>query len=103
MKIYNYHPETKHFLYVEDAQQSPLEAPGIFLIPANATEIKPPSTKENELAIWQEHHWIIKKIPEPPKDVKFCPLLKQPCIKSLCAWYIKEECAVISILNSKSN
>jgi hypothetical protein len=100
MKIYNYHPETKHFLYEEDAQQSPLDAPDIFLIPANATEIEPPSTGENELAIWQEDHWIIKEIPEPPKDVKFCPLIKQPCIKSLCVWYIEEECVVISLLNS---
>jgi hypothetical protein len=103
MKIYNYHPDTKQFLYEEDAKQSPLDAPGIFLIPANSTEIKPPSTKNNELAIWREDHWIIKEITEPPKDVKYCPLIKQPCIKSLCAWYIEEECAVISLLNSKTN
>lgn len=96
MKIYNYHPETKRFLFEENAEQSPLE-PGIFLIPAHSTTIKPPEIKDDEIAIWNDSEWVIKKILESPKDLKFCPLLKHPCIESQCMWFIDEECAITTL------
>ncbi len=45
MKIYNYMFDTKEFLYEEQALKNPLEK-NAFLIPANATKIKPLPKKE---------------------------------------------------------
>ena len=46
MDIYNFNKETKEFISKTVATESPLEK-GVFLIPANATIIKPLDTKEN--------------------------------------------------------
>jgi hypothetical protein len=58
MKIYNYHPYYKYFTSCTDADESPLE-PGIFLIPAHATTIKPPDFKESEIPVFTENDWEI--------------------------------------------
>ncbi|MCG3675579.1 hypothetical protein [Aliarcobacter butzleri] len=44
MKAYSYTADTKEFYAVEEARLSPLEK-GVYLIPANATIIKPAATK----------------------------------------------------------
>lgn len=41
------------------AEMSPREN-GVWLIPANATEIKPPVAKENEWAVFEEGAWVLK-------------------------------------------
>ncbi len=58
MKIYNYHPLYRYFISCTDADESPLE-PGVFLIPAYATTIKPPNFKESEIPIFSENDWEI--------------------------------------------
>jgi hypothetical protein len=58
MKIYNYHPDYKYFYCESIADESPLE-PGVFLIPAHATDIEPPTCESNEIQIFNETSWDI--------------------------------------------
>jgi hypothetical protein len=58
MEIYNYHPEYKHFSEVSIADESPLE-PGVFLIPAYATNIKPPEVSESKIQVFNDNEWNI--------------------------------------------
>lgn len=58
MKIYNYHQELKYLIGEENAFESPLE-PGVFLIPANATDIEPPTCESNQIQIFNETSWDI--------------------------------------------
>lgn len=58
MQIYNYHSVTKEYLGESTADKSPLEE-DIYLIPANATEIKPPEVSENQVAVFKDENWTI--------------------------------------------
>lgn len=58
MKIYHHHPEYKTYLGSSDADESPLE-PGVFLIPAHATEIEPPSCSSCEIPVFNGGSWNI--------------------------------------------
>jgi len=58
MEIYNYHPEYKHFILQSIADESPLE-PGVFLIPAYATDIKPPICESNQIQVFSDNEWSI--------------------------------------------
>lgn len=58
MKIYNYDPDYKYFYFESEADLSPLE-PGVFLIPAHATDIKPPSCESNQIQIFNGTSWDI--------------------------------------------
>ncbi|AQW85490.1 hypothetical protein CPIN18020_0243 [Campylobacter pinnipediorum subsp. caledonicus] len=60
MKVYNYDKETKEYLYESEAQTSPLEE-GKYLIPANATELKPPKEKAGFAICFNNTEWIYKK------------------------------------------
>lgn len=51
MKIYNYDRESGEFVGTSEADESPLEI-GMYLIPAFATKIPVPDTKENEAAVF---------------------------------------------------
>jgi hypothetical protein len=51
MKLYNYDPITHEYTGTFDADESPLE-PGVFLIPANSTEVKVPKLKGNQIAVF---------------------------------------------------
>jgi len=59
MEIYNYDPITKYYLNVSTATESPLE-PGVFLIPAYATEIEPPTPIDGKIPIWVDNHWELQ-------------------------------------------
>ena len=59
MKIYNYNEFTGEYLSVSQADESPLEE-GVFLIPAFATELKPPEAKENEAVCFENGDWAVK-------------------------------------------
>ena len=53
MIIYNYNKEYKYYINSGEADPSPLE-PGVFLIPANATNIQPPECSESEIQIFEK-------------------------------------------------
>lgn len=55
--IYNYHPATREYLNEATARPDPLESKP--MIPAHATIKKPPKTKINEAAIFENDGWQI--------------------------------------------
>lgn len=54
--VYAYHPESGEYLGTVPAQESPRE-PGVWLIPAWATEKKPPKEKAGYLRVWTGKRW----------------------------------------------
>jgi len=58
MKIYHYHPEYNYYVGFSNADPSPLE-PGIFLIPAYATELEPPEYSESKVPVFNGTSWDI--------------------------------------------
>ena len=60
MKIYNYDLQGK-YTGESVADESPLET-GVYLIPAKATNIKPPITKANEVAVFDGQVWNIQAV-----------------------------------------
>jgi hypothetical protein len=56
MRIYNYDPETGEFLSEGAADESPLE-PGVYLIPAHATDQPAPTAKVGQAAVYQDGTW----------------------------------------------
>lgn len=67
MKIYNYHPVTFVFIGESVADESPLE-PGVFLIPAQATTVKPPTVTPPKQAVWRNNKWKVEQIPVPKEE-----------------------------------
>lgn len=73
MKIYHYHPITGEYLGDGIARESPLE-PGVYLIPAHATDIKPPEPIEQKLRVFTQGQWAYKDIPVPEPAVPTEPI-----------------------------
>jgi hypothetical protein len=70
LKVYLY-DRNGYYLGKEDAEESPKE-PGVFLIPANATTIKPPATVGKQIAKFSGGNWTIENaqvITEPMGDL----------------------------------
>jgi hypothetical protein len=65
MKTYNYAPDTGIFYAEGLADESPLE-PGVFLIPAHATTLKPPKATLPNVAVFKDGKWSIETLPPPP-------------------------------------
>ncbi len=59
MKIYHYHPDYKYFICDSIAQPSPLDPPGVWLIPAYATEIEPLEYSEGFIPVFNNNSWEI--------------------------------------------
>lgn len=59
MKIYNYNKDTKEFIKETDARQDPLDSSN-YLIPGNATTIKPPVVEDGFVNVFSEisNSWI---------------------------------------------
>lgn len=62
--IYNYHPETGEYVGQAEADESPLD-PGTYLIPANATEMKPPAQLEGFVRVFDGEKWINVPVQAP--------------------------------------
>ena len=60
MKIYNYDLQGK-YTGESVADESPLEK-GVYLIPAEATTIKPPTYADNEVAVFNGEVWNIEAV-----------------------------------------
>ena len=68
--VYSYHPETGEYMGIAKAWESPLE-PGVYHIPANATEVEPPEADEEHQAIWNGEAWDVVEFPKPePEEPK---------------------------------
>jgi len=65
MKIYNYNSENGYFVGESLADESPLE-PGVYLIPAHATEIVAPKATEGKVAVFVNDAWELQDLPKEP-------------------------------------
>lgn len=63
-KIYNYHVETKEYLFSSKAPIDPVETNlkgiSMYARPAYSTFLKPPKTGKNEVAIFENNEWLVK-------------------------------------------
>lgn len=67
MKVYLYNPENGEFTREDNAIESPAEE-GVYLIPAFATTVAPPSVQEGEIAAFSGKGWTVrKKQTSPPR------------------------------------
>lgn len=64
MNIFHFHRDSGLYIGSDTADESPLE-PGVFLIPAYATNKKPPAFGLDEQAFFINDAWVIRKIPQP--------------------------------------
>lgn len=56
MNVYHYHPETGEYVGASEADESPRE-PGVFLIPAYATETPPPAAQDLLARVFLNGEW----------------------------------------------
>ena len=81
MKIYHYHPDYKYFLSEGNANPSPLE-PGVYAIPAHATDIEPPECSLGHIQVFNGSSWIIvedKRGRYYCKETLECHNIEDPC------------------------
>jgi len=55
------------FVGTVECDESPLE-PGVFLVPAGAVEVQPPTIAPDELAVWDGDEWRVEVVPEPQPE-----------------------------------
>lgn len=65
--IWHYRSDTGVLLGPGKADQSPLDPPGVWLIPAYATEIEPPPVPDGQQAVF-DGAWTLEDIPPPPEE-----------------------------------
>lgn len=72
MQTYKYHPETKEYLYAEQAFLDPLETKtqgkNVYLLPADATFTAPPDSKLGYAACWNGKKWVYKEDHRQKRD-----------------------------------
>lgn len=63
MIIYNYNPITREYIgesFAElDPEETKIQKKDVYLIPANATPIKPPKKKQDTCILWDGDNWLI--------------------------------------------
>lgn len=75
MKIYHYN-ECGYFCGQDIADESPLE-PGVYLIPAYATDQEPPVAGENQLVKFVDGVWMLENIPVPEQIIESEPTAEE--------------------------
>lgn len=91
MRIFQYHPTTGEFMGVGIADESPLE-PGVFAVPAHATELQPPEVGADFVAKFDGAAWAVEAIPapppppEPPKPTAESVRAERNARLTLCDW-----------------
>jgi len=79
MNIYDYDPDTGEYLGSRVAQLDPLvtkeKGEAVFLVPANATIIAPPSFKKNQMAVFDGESWEI--VPDFRKFECYDPITQE--------------------------
>ena len=89
MKIYNYNALTRLLISEEEAVESPLE-PGVFLIPAFATDLPPPAkVPEGKEAFFDGNGWALRDIPPPQQPESSNPLTDDELV-ALCKSQAKQ-------------
>lgn len=90
MRIYNYHPESGNYIGTGKADESPLE-PGVFLVPAFATDIEPPKyNAETQYIVFVGEAWEVKDIPSPEPEPEPEPLTKAQKVAAAFAAYDRD-------------
>jgi hypothetical protein len=56
-EVYSYDPVTLEYVGAITARQSPLDPPGVYLIPADATEVTPPAPLDGHAQIFYNNEW----------------------------------------------
>lgn len=74
MHVYHYHPETGEYLGASEADESPRE-PGVFLIPAHATETPPPADEPGFIARFVDGAWGYSPVVSPEEPPEETPVV----------------------------
>lgn len=93
MIVYSFDPASLEFVGVAEAFESPLE-PGVFLLPANATEIAPPDfDKAVQICTFNGTAWTVRARPEPDPVP---PLTPEEVRAALAADLLKERTLLLA-------
>lgn len=74
MLVYSYNATTGEFTGSSEADESPLE-PGVFLLPANSTEIAPPSDQAGFIRRFSAGAWGYVPVGEPDEEPTEAPTI----------------------------
>ena len=72
MQIYHYHPDSGEYIGTGNADPSPRE-PGVWLVPANATQVIPPAPTPGKVRWWTGAEWAMEDAPVQPLDPEYTP------------------------------
>lgn len=70
--VYSYDRDTGKYIGVVNARESPLDKKQgrqVYMIPADCTEVEPPSSLEDHQTLWDGKQWTQKKIEKIAKTV----------------------------------
>ena len=75
MKIFSYHPDTRHFVEVADAEVNPME-PGEYIVPAFATTAEPPFVVAGQAAVYlpDSDRWEVQTLAAPEPEPEPAPV-----------------------------
>jgi len=76
MKIFSYHPVTRHFVEVAEADPDPMQ-PGEYIVPAFSTTATPPAVVAGQAAVYlpESDRWEVQTLaaPEPEPEPEPIP------------------------------